>query len=77
MNLYRTNSLQFVGADQIFVLPASLPLPILRECLSNFLEEDIPLLELCATIAEKGARHVEGGWIGLTYCVWITYAIQI
>jgi hypothetical protein len=37
-------------------------LPILIKHLSYFLEEDIPLLELSTTIADKEVRHVEEGW---------------
>jgi hypothetical protein len=63
MILYRTNSLQFFGVDLISVLPASLPLPILRERLSDFLEDDTPLLEISMKIAEKETIHVGGGWL--------------
>jgi hypothetical protein len=63
MNLYRTRSLQFVDANPIFVLLVSLLLPILIKHLSDFLREDIALLERSTTIANKGEIHVEEGWI--------------
>jgi hypothetical protein len=63
MNLYQTSSSQFVGSDQVFVFLVFLPLLILIKHLFNFLEEDIPLLELSVIIAEKEAIHVGGGWL--------------
>jgi hypothetical protein len=63
MNLYRTNSLEFVDANPFSILLVFLLLPILINRLSDFLEEDIPLLEIYVTIAEKEARHVEEGWL--------------
>jgi hypothetical protein len=38
-------------------------LPILIKRVPNFLEEEVPLLEISTIIAEKEERHVEEGCI--------------
>jgi hypothetical protein len=63
MNLNQTIFLQFVGVDPVFSFPMFSPLLVLIRHLFNFLEEGIPLLELSATIAEKGVIHKGGEWI--------------